>query len=306
MRICMALVMVLAVGCKGKSAAPAAGSAAAGSGSAIAVGSGSADKVGEAPAAKCDLAGKYRVRFSWNGTDGYWLRFSVGGTPPVVTLDGEPHMLKLGKQVDAKLDTTACKIAMTSGKGSELIELEVNPTTHLVTGTLVRPGEKDPQYGKTPIAGAHDVPGAAAQPAPCFEPGVYEITLDKKAKWKNVDADDSRSCKETPTMFDPIYVRLEILGGEVTLDTVDAKPPYREVSLVDETVQVGKACDVAFKTLPEGVQLETQLTFAPGGKVSGVGKRAEYQFVEDGDEGENLWSCEAKDIPLTIKRVATP
>jgi hypothetical protein len=312
----MALVIVLVAGCKGQDKAPAtgSGSAAAGSGSAVAVatGSGSAGSgsaaapVGEDPPPACDLAGKYRVRFTWNGTDGYWLRFSVGGTPAAVTLDAEPHMLGLKKKVDAKLDTTACTIAMTH---KYPINLKVDPATHLVEGELVRPGEKDPKYAKTPIRGVHDVPGSAptmiAKPEACLEPGVYEIAIDKKHKWKNTDDTDDRSCKETADMFGTIRVRLEMLGGEVTLDTVEEKAPYREVALVDEVVGV-KGCEVTFSTTPEGIQLDTKLTFAPGGKVSGVATRAEYQFVEDGDAGENIWSCETKDMPLTIKRIATP
>lgn len=316
----MVLVMVLAAGCKAKSPTPTSGSGApavTGSGSAAVTGSGSgsgsavgsAAQVGEAPPPTCDLAGKYRVRFTWNGTKGYWLRFTVGGTPPAVTLDVEPHMLSLGPKVDAKLDLDACTIAMVGGnKAAERqVHLTVDPRTHLVTGKLVRPAEKDASR-ETPVAGVHDVPGAkhAVVPAACFEPGIYAIDIDKTAKWNNTAEGDDRSCKETPDMFDPIHIRVEHLAGEVTIDTVEAKPPYRELVLIDETVTFGKACDVALETFPESVQLQAQLTFAPGGKVTGIGKRAEYQFVEDGDAGENIWSCETKDIPLTIKRIATP
>jgi hypothetical protein len=56
-------------------------------------------------------------------------------------------------------------------------------------------------------------------------------------------------------------------------------------------------------TAGSGSAVDAALTFA-GDTITGTAPTATYQFMEDGEAGENLWGCTAKQPQLSGKRIA--
>lgn len=294
------LVCVLALaGCgkKSEQTAASAGSGSAGSGSDMS-GSGSASAAGSGAAA-CDLAGAYRVRYASNGKEGWWFRFTVTGDK--ATLDEEASVLALEPgPLDLKLDTAKC--TLTLGMKSRAVEdatmvLTLDPKTHAVTGTFDRKKATDDKEKSTKVAGVHDGTTPPKGPA-CVTRGIYKIEIAKAAKWKNSDASDDRPCEDP---WIAVNFLAEPFGDTVAVSLREFDAPYKEQWGDDKVTKTGE-CTADVDLQGEGFKLTAKLTFAAD-KITGTASLADQQIVEDGDEGENIWNCLAKDAPLEITRI---
>jgi hypothetical protein len=283
-------------GKKDNASGTASGSAPAGSGSAgsSAAGSGSAARA----AATCDLAGGYRLRFTSNGSSGWWFRFTVTGDK--ATLDEGAAVLALDPgPLDLKLDTATCSLvlgAKSSAVGDATMTLAVDPKTHAVTGTLVRTKAINEKEKSTTVAGVHD--GAAVKGPACVTAGIYKLGVDPKATWKNKVPDDDRDCKDR---WIDTYVRVEPYGDTVAISNRGYDPPHGEHSGSDKVTKIDE-CNANLELSGEGYELAAKVTFAAD-KITATASSASVQVIEDGDDGENIWDCEAKDAPLVFTRV---
>jgi hypothetical protein len=62
-------------------------------------------------------------------------------------------------------------------------------------------------------------------------------------------------------------------------------------------------CQVDVALAVQDFSFEGRMTF-DSGTIKGVAKTAHYQVFEDGDAGENLWGCTARNAPIEGKRIA--
>jgi hypothetical protein len=284
----------------GSNTGSASSGSAAGSGSAVASGSGSAVGSGSAaPAAStCDLAGGYRVRFTSNGHEGWWFRFTVTGDK--ATLDEGAGVLALDPgPLDVKLDAAKCSLVLTpksSAVGDATMTLAVDPKTHAVTGTFVRSKATDDKEKSTTVAGVHD--GAAVKGPACIAAGIYTLGVDKKVKWKNKESGDTRDCKDR---WIDVVVKVEPFGDPVAITNRDFEPPYGERHGSEKLAKIDE-CNANLELAGEGYDLTAKVTFAAD-KITAVASDVSVQVIEDGDDGENLWDCVAKDAPLVFTPV---
>ncbi len=307
------MTLLVAAGCK--KATPPAG---AGSGSAVTgaaatgsatVGSGSGSAGSAAPA--CDLAGTYRVRYQADGTDGYWLRFKVDGTPAKAVLDSPAQLLKLAPgPIDTAADLASCTLTLTANNaqvGDLKIVLAVDPKTAAVKGELTRTNIKQNSDSPSRLTGVRErTPGPIAAADACIAPGVYTLALDRKHAWKNTDAEDTRPCKNVvQDNVRPVTLRVEWLGDILTIDTVTDSAPWTELTYASEDVTRGAACDVELTLNYDAIEIETKLHFASG-TFTGTATHAKAQVVEENGESESIWDCETSNLPLTARRIASP
>ncbi len=293
-------------GCGKKKEAPAVdpGSGSAGSGSSVAVGSGSGSgSAGPvAPAAPvCDVAGAYRVRYTSNGKEAWWFRFTVAGDK--ATLDEPASVLALDPgPLDLKVDTAACTVTLgikSSAVQEATMALTLDPKTHAVTGTLVRKKAIKDDEKSTKVAGVHDGTTPPKGPA-CITRGVYKVSVAASAKWKNPAEGDDRPCQD-PWLDE--YFLVEPFGDTVAVSLRDSSAPFHERWGDDKVTKIDD-CNVQAELQGEGFTLNAKLTFAAD-KITGVASLVDQQIVEDGDGGENIWNCATKDAPLEFARVDT-
>ncbi|MFN0248828.1 MAG: hypothetical protein ACKV2T_18205 [Kofleriaceae bacterium] len=271
----------------------ASGTAPVGAGSAVGSGSGAAPV-----AATCDLAGGYRVRFTSNGQEGWWFRFTVSGE--LATLDEPAEVLALpAGPLELKTDVAKCSLvlgAKSTAVGEATMTLALDPKTHAVTGTLARTKSHDEKEKSTSVVGVFD--GAAVKGPSCVVAGIYKIGVDPKVKWKNKLPDDDRDCDDR---WIDTFVKVEPYGASVAISNRDFDAPYGErwgndkVSKIDE-------CNANLDLSGEGFEIAAKVTFAAD-KITATASNVSVQVVEDGDDGENLWDCVAKDAPLVFTRV---
>ncbi len=285
-------------GCGKKDNASGTGSA---SGSAPAAGSADSGSTAgsAAPAAPaCDLAGGYRLRFTSNGSKGWWFRFTVTGDK--ATLDEPAEVLALAPgPLDVKLDTAACSLlvsAKSSAVGDATLALAVDPTTHAVTGTLARTKAIDEKEKSTTVTGVHD--GAAVKGPACVASGIYKLGVDPKAKWKNKEADDDRDCEDR---WIDVFVRVEPYGDSVAITNRNYDPPYGENHGNDKVMKIDE-CSADLELSGEIYDLVGKVAFAAD-NVSGTARAVTVKVIEDGDAGENIWDCVALDAALVFTRV---
>jgi hypothetical protein len=304
--------VLAAAGCGNKSSqstgasgsASATGTAASGSASA-ASGSGSAKAAAavDAAPAGCDLTGDYRVRYRSNGEDGWWLRLNVSGTPPKAKLTEDANMLGLAAgPIDVTADPAGCKLvakATSDHAGDVQVTMTLDPKTNAVTGQLTRSKKVSDDDSPTAVAGVRDV-GAPKTPA-CLHPGVFELDLDDKAKWKNAEASDKRSCENAPLDALPTFVRVEPFGDTVVIDETDSEAPHLTRSSGGKVTVTGD-CAYTVSLATERMEIDFQLTFA-GDQVSGKATNAKVQHIEENGEAEDLWNCTAHDVAVTGKRL---
>ncbi len=293
-------------GCGKKKEAPAVdpGSGSAGSGSSVAVGSGSGSgSAGPvAPAAPvCDVAGAYRVRYTSNGKEAWWFRFTIAGDK--ATLDEPASVLALDPgPLDLKVDTAACTVTLgikSSAVQEATMALTLDPKTHAVTGTLVRKKAIKDDEKSTKVAGVHDGTTPPKGPA-CITRGVYKVSVAASAKWKNPAEGDDRPCQD-PWLDE--YFLVEPFGDTVAVSLRDSSAPFHERWGDDKVTKIDD-CNVQAELQGEGFTLDAKLTFAAD-KITGVASLVDQQIVEDGDGGENIWNCATKDAPLEFARVDT-
>ena len=249
----------------------------------------------------CDLAGSYRFRFLSNGHDGWWFRFSVDGTPPKATLveDVEVLALRAGR-LDLIAEPTQCKLTLrTSGKavGKLAISIALDAHTNSFKGKLTRTVATAAAEQDFAISGFRDIaeshPGMA-----CIVPGIYRIDFDPKARWRNADKGDKRSCRRPEDWARPVFVRVEPFGRTLAISKVNSEPPYAEASASD-SIELHGDCDVSATISDSELTLESRLRFGEDG-VTGTAVEVNQQVFED--DG-NIWNCVAKKIPLVVTRV---
>jgi hypothetical protein len=297
-----------AAGSSAAGSSVAAGSPPVGSAAAPAAGSGAANPGAAAARSDvCDLAGDYRIRYRSNGDDGYWLRFKVAGTPPQATLTSPGLLLELEMGPIATVaDTKSCLLTFTAHNGQVgdlKIVLRVDPKTDIVNGEITRTRSIDPGDSPSAVAGYHDrVPLALDAVDACFVPAIYVLTLDRSHRWRNSVRRDTRPCNRAAEDVRPIYVRVEWLGRNLVIDTVENEPPWPEKVFTNETVTRRGPCQVELTLRDSATDLTAKLTFA--NQLVGTA-RIKHQMVVENNEGEDLWNCETTDLPITGKRVAT-
>ena len=249
----------------------------------------------------CDFAGSYRFRFLSNGHDGWWFRFNVDGTPAKATLveNVEVLALKAGR-LDMTADPTQCKLTLrTKGKsvGQLVITIVLDTKANSFKGKLTRTKATDVAEQEVTINGIRDVDAQQTGDS-CVVPGIYRIDFDPKARWRNSDKGDKRSCKRPEDWAQPVFVRVEPFGATLAISKVDSEPPYAEVWAIDSAELHGD-CEVSAKISNSELELDSRLTFAKD-RVTGIGVKVNQQVYED--EG-NIWNCVAKKFPLSVTRV---
>lgn len=301
MRAAWIVVGLALAGCGKKdnaSSSGSAGSGSAGSGSAVAGSAAGSANAGSAAAPTCDLAGRYRLRFSSNGSTGWWFRFTVAGDK--ATLDEAAGVIAMEPgPLELKTDPATCSLVLgmkSSAVGDATMTLAVDPKTHAVTGTFVRSKAIDDKEKSTTVAGVHD--GAAAKGPACVPAGIYKLGVDPKAAWKNKEPDDDRDC--TDRWID-VFVQVEPYGDTVAITNRDFDPPHGERYGSDKLTKLDE-CTANLELSGEGYELAAKLTFATD-KITATASSVSVQVVEDGDDGENIWDCVAKDAPLVFTRV---
>ena len=90
-----------------------------------------------------------------------------------------------------------------------------------------------------------------------------------------------------------------IYGGDRCQPELD--PPYAETWSTDSQLRHGD-CQVSVKLKDETTRLEARLTLSADG-ITGTASRASYEIVEDGAEGEGVWTCVGTDVGLTASLV---
>jgi hypothetical protein len=290
------LVVALAACTQGKKqdgAGVASGSATAGSGSAIA-----------APN-ECEIAGLYRLRFHSNGTDGWWLRLKIQKGKAEVATPAEMLGLDAGP-IDMKVGAS-CALTLTKHTkqaGDITIVLAVD-AKGVVTGTLTRTENADDKAQPTsPISGMRET--APPKLPACVHPGLFDIKYDAvKPKWKldgtPFGGKTKGACKMLVESY-PVKLRLDALGDQILVDeSSDAKP-------LDQGFGRGKVtrtgeCAITLSIELQDFTITDAVIVLDGDKLTGTAKKAHVQMFEDGEAGENMWSCDSADAQVTGTRV---
>jgi hypothetical protein len=152
------------------------------------------------------------------------------------------------------------------------------------------------------VHGVRDVP---PKPVPaCLHPGIYELGATDKAKWKLTEGTPrfGLKCQDMAELIVRRHVRVEQLGGDITVDEVSGDT--YEQSFGRGVVKRTGECTITLSMEVQDFKYQdAALTFA-GDTITGTAPAATYQFMEDGEAGENLWGCTAKQPALTGKRIA--
>ena len=254
-----------------------------------------------APAATCDVAGSYRFRFLSNGHDGWWFRFKVEGMPARATLveDVEVLGMKAGT-LDLAVDPKLCKLRLSAeGKaiGKLVIALALDAKANTITGKLTRTEATHAAEKNLSIQGVRDR-GEPKSSAACIVPGLYRLDFDPKARWRNANQDDKRSCKRASREAGPVFVRVEPFGKALVITERESEPPHKEAA-ADDSLEQHDACTVTAKISDSEFTLEAELKFAEDG-ITGTATTATKQIIED---DQNIWDCVGKKVPLTGTRV---
>lgn len=254
----------------------------------------------------CDLDGNYRLRFHSNGVDGWWLYLAAhGGEFEIV--GGIYSLLGLAPgKVPVVVTPETCTIAI--AKQSDVAG-DMHLTLHVandgaVTGNVTRTDE----YGaknepNTPVTGLHDI---APQTHPtCIHPGIYKIAADPKTKWKLIQGHPRGplSCKDPIDVETEALVRVSLLGKELYVDEAGLGPSYTQGFSRGVVTRDGE-CAITLAFEKQDLHFAgAKLVFADG-KITGTADTMGWDFMEDGDAGENLWKCGASHVVLTGTRIA--
>ena len=291
------LLVVALIGCDSGKQKPesTAGSAAAGSGA-----TGSAAP-GSAAATACDLSGTYRLRFHSNGTDGWWLRLNVKGKD--IGVGGATNMLGLDElgPLTPTFDDKACVLTLAKQtKQAGDLKIVLNVVGENVTGTLTRTANADDKLAISPITGRRET--TPPKLPDCIKPGVYQLSVTNVKKWKT-EGSPSRgaTCKEMAGTVEP-FVRVELLGDTLFVDEASSSEQH-EQSFGRATVKREGECGATIALEVQDFKLaNATITFA-GDKFSGKTTDFTYEVFEDGEAGENMWSCTTRQGDVVGKRI---
>lgn len=267
-------------------------------------------------AAKCDPAGSYRLRHRSNGAEGWWFRFQVNGSPTgkySAEVLQKAFMLGIpAGPIQLATDTTACTLVLTAKTehaGDIRIALTLVPGTNAVAGELTRSKTVSEEDSPAPIAGVRDV-GPVQLPA-CLRPGFFELSADRAAKWKLTEGRPFRgdTCKQYAVAAETV-VRIEPLGDVILVDGAseemwsDTLPRgrYHQDFSRGKVTRISE-CEISLKLGVQDLWFQATLKL-DGDKITGVASKAEFQVFNDGEAGENIWKCGAKNVAITGKRIA--
>jgi hypothetical protein len=260
-------------------------------------------KVAPPPAPTCSLDGDYRVRFSSNGTDGWWLPFTIAGGKATVT--ARVSMFgwdKAGTAMTLAVEGCTAKLAGKSENAGDIgLSFTLDPKTNAITGELTRTAGADEQTpAKQPVKGRKDV-GGLGGPA-CLKPGVFE--LHANGTWKLAEGSPrfGMTCKSMAEPATQAFVRIQPLGDDIVVNEVENSPNHEQAGGSFEVKRLGD-CELDVKVGVQDFDFDGKLTLASD-TITGTSPEAHYSFMEDGDAGENLWSCKAKNATITGKRIA--
>jgi len=183
-----------------------------------------------APAATgCTVDGTYRFRFRSNGHDGWWFRVEVAGTSATL-LEGVDMLGLSAGPIAVTADPKQCTLALratTAAGGDIAVDLDLDPQTSTVAGTLTRTRALVADEKQQTIRGVRD-DGPPHSDAACIVPGIYTLTFDPQVAWINEDHDDDRDCNAAPELASPLYVRVEPFGHELAVTLREPQAPYEE------------------------------------------------------------------------------
>ena len=250
----------------------------------------------------CNVDGTYRIHFHSNGADGWWLRLAIAGDSAHLTAHDVMSVLPDGPLA---LTQDGCKATIRSTNdhsGDVTLAFVLDPATNLVTGTLARTKNGEPNNGAdtTPISGRHDV-GPSNAPA-CLKAGIFELKIGK-ATWKLAQGHPSPGAGTCADYTSTAHatVRAELYGDELVIDEVEGEK--HEQSFARGKVAKKSDCDYDVELAIQDFSFAGTITFA-GDKLVGSARTARYQFFEDGEDGENAWACKAAGAPIEGTRVA--
>jgi len=286
-------LVVLVVGCQQRASAPPPEATPA------VAHVGSAAVAIDAPqASSCDANGHYRLRFRTNGADGWWLRLDVANNQATVVSDAEMLGL-IGAPAVTTLDPKTCTLTVVAKtvKHGE-IKLALVVAGDQVAGTLARSDEYQDKI--SPIAGLRET--QPAKPFACIRPGVYEVSVVHVKKWKTDGKPSIGNCRDFADIH-KAYVRLEMLGPNWYVDEVHSEPPYSQ-RFSRATVRREGECAMTVSLEVQDFKLHEAHVELRGDKVSGTTTDFTYEVMEDGDAGENMWSCHTTQGDVVWKRLA--
>lgn len=263
-----------------------------------------------AAAPRCELAGDYRVRFFANGTEGWWLRFKIAGSPLTAEATAPQAMLELAPGPLAVTgDPATCGLVLaldSDNAGAVKVTMTVDPATGAVTGALTRTKHLAGDPPSVPVTGYRG-PDAPPKGRECIAPGIYELGFDRAHPWKNDEAEDDRSCKDDVIADHTAgqYLRVEWLGDQLAIDQVVRKGDAAWSDDFGAETVSSSGCDVTLAMPGDGVNLEGKVTFVDGA-ARGVASKATLKIIQDRDGAEDVWDCVAADLPINLARVKQP
>ncbi len=253
-------------------------------------------------AAGCTLDGTYRFRFRSNGHDGWWFRVKVAGRTATL-IEGVDMLGLRGGPIAVTTDPKRCTLALnatTAAGGDIAVALALDPRTSSFTGTLTRTHAIVAGDKQQAIHGVRD-DGPPHADAACIVPGIYELRFDPAVAWINEDRDDDRDCSGAPDLASPLYVRVEPFGHDLAVTLREPQLPYKE-AWADSAVTRGGPCTAAVDLGDGTTSVSLELTFS-GNELTGTAVTSSYQIVEDGTDGENIWTCVGANVPISGRRV---
>ncbi len=255
-------------------------------------------KQAETSKPECKLDGFYRFRFESNGQKGLWFRVEVSGAKAKLLEDVDVLALKAGPLVQTT-DPTNCELTLAAQSrtvGDLKIAVKQDAKTNTFTGRLARTKATLEKDKNIVISGVFD-DGPPRDAAACVVPGIYKIVLDTKPKWKPEEEGDDRDCSGAADYASPMFIRLEPFGKELAVTFRKLDPPYGEAWATDSQIRHGD-CELSVNLKDESTRLEARLGLAAD-RITGVASRASYEIVEDGPEGDGIWTCVGTKVRLT-------
>jgi hypothetical protein len=265
-------------------------------------GAGRSSASGSATVAACAPSGNYRLRFHSNGTDGWWLRMKVAGDSAEIT-EAQQMLGLMPGPIDMVVDAS-CGIVLTR-KTRQAGDLSIRLTVDArgnVTGQLMRTANQDQGLATTQVAGVREA--APAKLPLCLHPGAFMVKLDPKPKWKlegtpfgGKKKDSCRGLVDASS----VVLRIEVLGDEIVVDGASPLAPYAQGFERGDVARTGE-CAITLSIALQDLTMENVRLVFDGDRVTGSGK-ARVRMFEDGEAGENAWTCDAPEAPVIGVRV---
>ena len=252
----------------------------------------------------CDVDGLYRVRFASNGNYGWWLRFRITQGRAEI-LQERPILGLMPGPIALTVDRN-CALTMekdTEQAGHLTLKLSADPKG-VLTGELHRTKVYVPKEASSPVLGRRErqPPDLPA----CLHPGAFKLHLGRKRSWKldgTPGVRNTRAACQSLGRFSEVFISVEPLGDDLMVDEASSMEPYESEGRRGEVDRTGPCAITLSFDWTDFSLAKARLTF-DGDKITGIAERAKVQMFEDGEDGENLWTCEAKDIAVLGERVA--